>query len=128
MTEKKVDESWKDSVHKEKTTSEPKAPPRAQEAAPTPAGGEPAESNFSFFISTLGMQVLAALGLIPDPATGLEKTGITPQDLAHAKYLIDIIQMLTEKTKGNLTPEEAAMIEDMLYELRVKFVEKSRVP
>lgn len=125
MTEKKVDESWKESVSKEKSATEPNAPRQAQEPSQRPTAGEVTESNFSFFISTLGMQALAALGLLPDPATGLEKTAVTPKDLAHAKYLIDIVQMLAEKTKGNLTPEEASMIEDMLYELRLKFVEKT---
>lgn len=130
MAEKKIDESWKESVHKEKGGAEPKAPLRPEEPAPSPASpvSEAPESNFSFFISTLGMQALAALGLLPDPSTGLEKTAVSAQDLAHAKYLIDIIQMLSEKTKGNLTPKESSMIEDMLYELRVKFVEKNRVP
>ena len=126
MTEKKIDESWKETVHKEKNTSEPKIP-RPDQAGPSqsPAPGETPESNFSYFVSTLGMQALTALGLLPDPATGLEKTGLTAQDLAHAKYLIDTLQMLSEKTKGNLTPSDASMLEGMLYELRIKFVEKN---
>ncbi len=128
MTEKKVDESWKESVDKEKGVVEPKISRPVQEPSQEPPVGDAPVSNFSYFISTLGMQALAALGLIPDPATGLEKTGLTPQDLAHAKYLIDIIQMLSERTKGNLSAEEASMLEDMLYELRVKFVEKNRTP
>lgn len=126
MTEKRIDESWKESVNKEKSSTEPIPTRRVQEeTSQSAAAGEQAESNFSFFISTLGMQALAALGLVPDPATGLEKTDLTPQDLAHAKYLIDIIQMLSEKTKGNLTPSDVSMLEDMLYELRLKFVEKN---
>lgn len=101
MSEKKVDESWKNAVQKEKENS-------SGEEAPVPLP----EPNFSFFISSLGMQTLAALG---------EKT-----DMAQAQYLIDTIQMLLEKTKGNLTPEEDSMARGVLYELRMKFVQKTQ--
>lgn len=131
MTEKKVDESWKDSVLKEKTGTEPvkaeerpaklQQQSRPREEAPQPAS----EADFIQFVSSLGMQALAALGALPDPATGRPRNTITTEDLAQAKYLIDIVQMLADKTKGNLTPEEAAALEEMTYQLRVRFVEKS---
>ncbi len=121
MAEKKVDESWKDTVDKEKHVAAPRNTAPQEE----PPRNEAPDTSFPFFISTLGMQALAALGAIPDPATGKEKKELTTADLGHAKYLIDIIQMISEKTKGNLSKEETAMLEGLLYELRLKFVEKN---
>ncbi len=111
---KKVDESWKESVHKEKGGAEEIG---EREAVVPPA------PNFPFFISTIGMQALAALGEIPDPATGEKKINTT-----QAQYLIDVIQMLSDKTKGNLSKEEESMMRDLLYELQMKFVEKTQTP
>jgi hypothetical protein len=107
FTGKKVDESWKDSVQKEKESG-----PDAPDAAAGPA-------DFLSFLSTLAMQCLITLGDMPHPATQKAET-----DLAQAQYLIDTIQMLSEKTRGNLTEEEARALEALLYELRMKFVQK----
>ena len=111
---KHVDESWKESAAKEKEVLSSKEP-----------GGHPFfEPTFPFFITTLGMQAFAALGEVPDP----EKPDAPkpPADLPRAQYLIDIIDMLSKKTQNNLTKEEAGMLEGLLYELRLKFVEKSK--
>ena len=107
---KKVDESWKNSVEKEKTAPAHEAGPKI-----TP------EASFSFFASTLGMQTLVVLGEIRDP----EAVSQGP-DLAQAKYLIDTLNMLFQKTKGNLTKEEETMMENLVYDLQMKFVEKSQ--
>ena len=115
MTEKRVDESWKNSVEKERGR-EP------QEPVETPLP----DTSLPFFVSTLGMQALLSLGEIPDPVTNQKKTSLTPADFAHAQYLIDVISMLQEKTKGNLTDEEEAMLKGLLYELKMKFVEKTQ--
>ncbi|MBI3312264.1 MAG: DUF1844 domain-containing protein [Candidatus Omnitrophica bacterium] len=72
------------------------------------------------FLSTLSMQALMSLGEIPHPVTQTAQA-----DLEQARYLIDVIGMLKEKTQGNLSPEEAALIEDVLYELRMKYVAKT---
>lgn len=47
-------------------------------------------------------------------------------DFNQAKYLIDLLDVLAEKTKGNLTSQETEMLEGIRYELKMKFVEKSR--
>ena len=109
--EKKVGESWKHSVEKEKAAPAPAAEP----AAPA------SETDFMGFISTLAMQAMIALGEIAHPQTGQPEP-----DLTQARYLIDIIQLLAEKTKGNLSKEEAQELKTLLYELRVKFVKKSQ--
>ncbi len=77
------------------------------------------EVNFSTFIFSLSSSALAHLGEIPDPMTGQRKV-----DLALARQTIDILGMLEEKTKGNLTSEEESLLKSVLYDLRLKFVKK----
>src|SRR3989338_5344246 len=115
---KKVDESYKTQIEKEKTTSEGASPASKE----TPAQKEFAmpEPNFPFFITTLAMQATIALGDAENPADG--KKG---ESLPQAKFLIDTLGMLQEKTKNNLTSEESAMLEGILYELRMRYVQKT---
>ncbi len=120
---KKVDESWKETVDREKRgpqepgAAHPKTPP----AQPSPPAPPAPDSNFSLFISSIGMQAFFALGEAADPATGELRA-----DPAQAKYLIDTLGMLEEKTRGNRTPDETAALDGLLYELRMRFVEKTR--
>ena len=107
FTPKKVDESWKASVDKEKVL-----PPEAGAAAVP-------ETDFPSFVSTLAMQTLGALGELT-----LQGDGQIKIDLSHAQYLIDILQMLSEKTRGNVTQQETDTLNTLLYELRLKFVAK----
>ena len=107
---KRVDESWKASVQKEKSA----------EPAAEPAGSE-AENSLLGLVSTLAMQALAALGEMPRPGTQE-----ISQNLPQAQYLIDTLQLLSDKTKGNLTAEEDAEMKTILYELRVKYVKKNQ--
>lgn len=69
------------------------------------------------------MEALIALGDIPHPATNLQEA-----NLEQAKYLIDILGMLADKTQGNLTPNESQLLEDAVYQLRMRFVEKTQPP
>lgn len=106
---KKSDESWKESVEKEKETlkkDEKFAPP---------------EADFKFFITTLSLQASIALGQMPNPATNKNE-----EDHTQAKFLIDTLGMLKEKTKGNLDQEETNLLENLLYELRMVYVTKQK--
>lgn len=76
------------------------------------------EINFSTFVISLSTQALMHLGEIPNPLSGKEET-----DVPLAKQMIDIVGMLQEKTRGNLTGGEARLIEDILFDLRMKYVE-----
>ena len=76
------------------------------------------EINFSTFIISLSTQALMHLGEIASPLSG--KVEI---DVPVAKQMIDIIGMLQQKTRGNLDPGEDRLIEDILYDLRMKYVE-----
>ncbi len=77
--------------------------------------------DFKFFVTTLAMQASIALGHMPNPSTDKVE-----EDLTQAKFLIDTLGMLQEKTKNNLTPEEITLLENMLYELRVAYLEKEK--
>ena len=77
--------------------------------------------NFSAFILSLSTSALLNLGIAANP-----ETGKTEKSLPHAKQLIDLIDMLKEKTKGNLKPEESKLIEKILFDLRMAYVEVSR--
>jgi hypothetical protein len=106
------------------------------EAPPTEAGGassaaapaEPAPHDthlaalsFSTFVLSLSTQALAHLGEIPHPVDNT-----TTRDLVAAKQLIDILGILQEKTKGNLDAAEGTLLENMLYDLRLRYVEHVR--
>jgi len=74
------------------------------------------EPNFSIFVSSLSMQTLIFLGEIDNPLTHKKETN--PEQ---AKYMIDTLSMLKEKTKGNLSGHEANLLDNVLYELRMKY-------
>lgn len=75
------------------------------------------EVDFNYFLVSLSSSALFHLGEIADPQTG-QKT----KDLALAKHSIDIIAMLKDKTKGNLTDEEEKALEGILTDLRWRYV------
>jgi len=76
------------------------------------------EASFEFLVATLRMQAEMHLGLMPMP--GEDKPA--PPNLMVARHFIDLLAMLTEKTKGNLTVEESRMLENSVTELRFRFV------
>jgi len=103
---KRVDDSWKNQVDKEKKT--------AQENKETYH-----EPTFTVFLSSLGMQAMIAMGKIANPVSGkIEK------NLEHARFLIDTIAVLKEKTQGNLSQEEDKFVSESLYNLRMNYVEE----
>jgi hypothetical protein len=79
------------------------------------------EITFGTFIVGLSTQALVHLGEVPDPHTSQRS-----QDLVAAEQLIDIIAMLENKTRGNLEPDEQTMLQTILFELRMKYVERAR--
>ncbi|OQB11096.1 MAG: hypothetical protein BWY16_00678 [Candidatus Omnitrophica bacterium ADurb.Bin205] len=81
----------------------------------------PPEPDFTFFVTTLSLQASIALGQIANPATS--KTEI---DLVQAKFLIDTLGMLQDKTKGNLNDGEYKLLENLLYDLRSIYLSKEK--
>lgn len=111
---KNVDESWKDEVAKQKENPSEEAPQ---------AESMPPEASFSFFVSTLALQVSIFLGQIPNPASNKKE-----KNLGQAKFIIDTLEMLEEKTKNNLNSEESKLLENILYELRIQYVSANKEP
>lgn len=110
---KKIDEAWKDAVEKEKS-KETGADSKIQEEYPQAI-------TFDLFLSSLMIEGLIALGEIENPVTKKKETR-----LGQARYVIDVIAMLEEKTKNNLTAEEKDAISHILYELRMRYVAKTK--
>jgi hypothetical protein len=77
--------------------------------------------DFSTFVLSINSSALVQLGLIEDPASG----GKT-KNLPLAKQTIDLLAMLEEKTKGNLTSDEENILKNFLYELRMLYVKETR--
>ena len=79
--------------------------------------------DFNALVLSLGSSAIVHLGEAPDPSTGLK--GDKPE-LLMAQQSIDLLAMLQEKTRGNLTAEEARFLENMLFDLRMLFVQVSQ--
>ncbi len=77
--------------------------------------------TFSTFILSLSTSVLVSLGELPDPLKNENDV-----NLPLAKQTIGLIEMLMEKTKGNLTEDEDRLIDSMLYDLRMKYIEAAK--
>ncbi len=104
----------------EETPEPPPRPAAAESAAP---GAAPADEpvTFSTFVLGLSTQALLHLGEIPNPMThALER------DLGAAKHVIDILGILQEKTRSNLEPGEESLLDSVLYDLRMRYVELVR--
>jgi Domain of unknown function (DUF1844) len=124
-----VDEDWKSRVaaEKEAVAGQPSAPQPAESAGPKSAAESRAAhplppATLSFLITTLATQAMVALGEVPHPLTGKAE-----QRLPEAQHFIEVLAMLEDKTAGNRTPEESALLDGFLHQLRLAFVElKSR--
>ena len=77
--------------------------------------------NFSSFLLSIATTGMVHLGEIPEPTTGQAQ-----ENLEAARQMIDIVGILKEKTEGNLSSEESQLLENLLYELRMKFLSKSK--
>ena len=114
-----VDDDWKSQVEQEK--EQLKQQQESTDDDQPDDLGELPPASFVVLISTLATQAMATMGLLPDPTTG------TPTvNLPLAKHFIDMLAMLQEKTKGNLTEEESAHLRDGLHQLRMIFVSSDK--
>ena len=82
---------------------------------------QPGPIDFYTFVLSLGSSAFVHLGDAPHPDTG----EASPPNLPLAKQAIDILVMLREKTKGNLTAEEDRFLENLLTDLRFRYVQKT---
>lgn len=127
---KKVDEDWKRRAQQEKELDAQKAGPPpdagaaagAKEGAPGKKAGKPSPL-FANLVESLASQALMFMGAVRDPMTGQAH-----QDFHQAQAMIDMLQMLEEKTRGNLAAEEAEMLKQVLDEVRMHFVRLASPP
>ena len=118
-----VDDDWKAQAQAEKAklAEKEKAAKQEAEGPAEPAQGAPGQvppADFTTLVSSIATQALFSLGAMPDPQTGQRYT-----NLDIARHHIDSLAVVEEKTKGNLTEEEAAMLATTLYELRQSYVQ-----
>jgi hypothetical protein len=87
----------------------------------SPQGDQTGESSISFVAFVLSLAHTAAVhfGDVPDPVSGEKGQANLPA----AQQMIDILSLLDEKTRGNLTAEERQLLEQVLFELRMRYVE-----
>jgi hypothetical protein len=124
-TKKRVDESWKEQAEREKhaasSTHQPGTEPPARETTEATHERESLpQARFDLFVSGLAMEALIALGEMPHPTTRKQAA-----NLPQAKYLIDLLGVLEEKTKGNLSADEEKLFKDALYQLRMRYLAKA---
>jgi hypothetical protein len=127
----KVDEGWKEQVRQEREQAAAGAERKADQAGAQeqaaqpeqPQGPSPGKPTLRVVINSLATQVFVSLGLVEDPVSGK-----TQRDLDQAKFSIDLLGVLSEKTQGNLTKQEDRYLEGVLHELRIRYVEATRRP
>jgi hypothetical protein len=117
-----IDEDWKSKVEAEKAeaakaTSE-EAAPAANEVTADESDPPMPAASFELLLTTLATEALVALGQVPHPATG--KTQVQRNQ---AKFFIDTVDVLRQKTAGNLTASEQQVIESLLHQMRLVFVQ-----
>ena len=82
---------------------------------------EPLQINFETFVVSIHTSAMMYLGTLPNPIDGTKK-----KDLPLAKQNIDILEMLQDKTKGNLSNDEEKLLSAALYDVRMKYIEQSK--
>lgn len=136
VEEKHVDESWKEQASEEKDKLEDIAmqQPDSSKGSQTEASSQTTskteeteieseqiqevEVNFLNYVTSLGFQTMIFMGEIPNPVTNEVERNLT-----QAKFLIDTLAMLKEKTVGNLNEQEKNLLESSIYELQLRYVQ-----
>lgn len=94
---------------------------KKQKASTDAEPTQPFQVDFSTFIMSLTSSAFYHLGDMADPTTGKKET-----NLPAVQQTIDMLVMLREKTKGNLKEDESKLLEQLIYELQVKYVAKTK--
>ena len=138
--EKYVDEFWKEQASQEKDKlTDPSRQPASEEkdnirktkigiADQVETQSKPdvqsadydqaIEVNFLNYVTSLGFQTMIFMGEVPNPVTNTVE-----KNLVQAKFLIDTLSMLKEKTAGNLSSQERDLLENSVYELQLRYVQ-----
>ena len=113
-----VDDDWKVQAQAEKEKLSKAAEPANKGARQEGKRGPLPQASFTFLVISLATQIRMFLGDIENPANGKKQA-----DLELAKHNIDLLGMLEEKTQGNLAEEEKKLLDAVLYELRMRYVQ-----
>ena len=127
-----IDEDWKSQVQAEKEAAEQAEQPAAEgESSPPDVASSDSDdaqpmpplppASFAELVTMFATQASMSLQQAADPA-GKQRS----DHLSYAKHFIDLLAVVDEKTKGNLTDEESNMVENMLHELRMAYVSLNR--
>ena len=115
-----IDEDWKSQVAAEKEAAKRQQPGEGA-AAPGPTTPQapqgPIPASFDLLVTTFVTEAMVALGQLPHPADN--ELAFDPH---HARFAIDMLEIIAEKTKGNLTPQEDRGLQDVVHQLRMAFV------
>src|SRR3989304_6091901 len=104
-----IDEDWKSQVQAEKAAAkEPSPQPSAAAGARAAGDVQMPPASLEMLVTTLVTEAMISLGQVPHPHSG--EVVFQPQQ---AKYLIDTIDVLREKTKGNVTPDETQLMDEL---------------
>jgi hypothetical protein len=120
----KVDEDWKSQVQHERELPQASSGERNDEVDRSPPEMDYSKlppADFSMLISMFATQAMVALGVIPEPTSGKPRT-----QLPLARHFIDLLGVLEEKTKGNLTERESESLVENLHPLRMMYLEMSK--
>jgi predicted lipid-binding transport protein (Tim44 family) len=109
-----IDADWKEQAQAEKE----KLSQKIDDSPRQPGPDELPPADMRALVGSLASQALMGLGAYADPQTGRAML-----DLMGSRFAIDLLGVLEEKTKGNLTPEEASELKEVLSELRQRFVQ-----
>jgi hypothetical protein len=119
-----IDEDWKSQVEAERAQAEKaKSAPAANEDSPDVTDPPMPPASFEMLLTTLATEALMALGQVPHPITG--KVEVRRNQ---AKFLIDTVDVLRQKTAGNLSNSERQVIDSLLHQMRLVFVETADAP
>ncbi|HKT13064.1 MAG TPA: DUF1844 domain-containing protein [Terriglobia bacterium] len=107
----------KEEQKQERASSVPPRPQAVPPPEPEPED-EDASERFAMLVSYLSTTAMFQLGLLPGPGGEY-----IPADLANASRTVDLLEVLQEKTRGNLNSQESKLLDDVLYELRMTYLE-----
>ncbi|MCE2884471.1 MAG: DUF1844 domain-containing protein [Planctomycetaceae bacterium] len=116
-----IDSDWKAQAQAEKERLAEKEAARTAEAGPEGMGELP-PADFRALVATLASQAMMGLGAYADP-----QSGRVVIDVVGAQFAIDLLGVIEEKTKGNLTEDEAAELKEVLAQLRARFVQIAKL-
>jgi hypothetical protein len=120
-----ADEEWKERVRNEdRQRDEQRSAPDEPASSTTPdRASRLPRADFSVLVQMFATQAMVALGLIAEPGADAPQ-----RNLPLARHFIDLLGVLDEKSRGNLTPAEQQLLTTSLHELRLVFVELSKLP